>query len=92
MANAPVIATVKRAYNNMPRLHEHVAKEELNDLPQYMDKCCIEFYPEHGHCLCIESWFTLEPDQSPTPHLLSVPGLEFLVISLSTDFYVLLVI
>ena len=69
--------TVKRTYNNLPRIRSQVATQELEDLPRHIEKGCIEFFPDHGHCLCLESWFPEGQEINASDRVL--PGLDFVV-------------
>lgn len=68
---------VKREYNNIHHVYIEVAHKEMENLPSFIEKGVIEFFPSLGHCLCLRSWL---PDNQPITSQVSIPGLELKVL------------
>lgn len=52
----PVCSIVKESHAQMPLAMANIAKQELDQLPDYIQSCSLVYIPEIGFLLAIKFW------------------------------------
>ncbi|CAH0391716.1 unnamed protein product [Bemisia tabaci] len=67
----PELDRLKEFHRNIPMKMAEVAREELRNLPEYIQTCSILYIPEIGYLLCIPFW-----KEELSEEDFYIPGLE----------------
>ncbi len=70
------VPSVKERYDDLPRVMEQVAEQELSRLPTEIESCSLIYFPEIGYLLAIPAW-----KEELTEQDLKLPNMNFKVSS-----------